>query len=91
MPDSAGTATAYLCGVKANYGTVGVSAATPRSQCSASHGNEVTSILHRAKKAGIIPILKALVTFLSLEHSMYDMEYRPECYETTFFNTIHVF
>ncbi|XP_072295269.1 alkaline phosphatase-like [Eucyclogobius newberryi] len=52
MPDSAGTATAYLCGVKANYGTLGVTAATPRSNCNASFGNEVTSILHRSKQAG---------------------------------------
>ncbi|XP_029355290.1 intestinal-type alkaline phosphatase isoform X1 [Echeneis naucrates] len=52
MPDSAGTATAYLCGVKANYGTLGVTAATPRYNCSATFGNEVTSVLHRAKKAG---------------------------------------
>ena len=55
MPDSAGTATAYLCGVKANYGTLGVSAAAPRYNCSATHGNEVESILHRAKKAGWLP------------------------------------
>lgn len=52
MPDSAGTATAYLCGVKSNYGTLGVTAATPRYNCSASFGNEVTSVLDRAKKAG---------------------------------------
>uniref|UniRef100_UPI0037E83F7C intestinal-type alkaline phosphatase n=1 Tax=Semicossyphus pulcher TaxID=241346 RepID=UPI0037E83F7C len=52
MPDSAGTATAYLCGVKANYGTLGVTAATPRYNCSATYGNEVKSILHRAKQAG---------------------------------------
>ncbi|CAL1592535.1 unnamed protein product [Knipowitschia caucasica] len=52
MPDSAGTATAYLCGVKANYGTLGVTAATPRYNCSASFGNEVTSILHRSKQDG---------------------------------------
>ncbi|XP_027146257.1 intestinal-type alkaline phosphatase-like [Larimichthys crocea] len=52
MPDSAGTGTAYTCGVKANYGTLGVTAATPRANCKASHGNEVTSILHRAKQAG---------------------------------------
>ncbi|XP_032381638.1 intestinal-type alkaline phosphatase [Etheostoma spectabile] len=52
MPDSAGTATAYTCGVKANYGTLGVTAATPRYNCRASFGNEVTSVLHRAKKAG---------------------------------------
>lgn len=52
MPDSAGTATAYLCGVKANYGTVGVTASTKRYNCSSTFGNEVTSILHRAKQAG---------------------------------------
>lgn len=56
MPDSAGTATAYLCGVKANYGTIGVSASAPKDDCKASQGNEVTSVLHRAKKAGRLPI-----------------------------------
>lgn len=52
VPDSAGTATAYLCGVKANEGTVGVSAATQRSYCNTTQGNEVTSILRWAKDAG---------------------------------------
>ncbi|XP_017264389.1 alkaline phosphatase-like [Kryptolebias marmoratus] len=52
VPDSAGTATAFLCGVKANEGTVGVSAAAVRSQCSTTKGNEVTSILRWAKDAG---------------------------------------
>ncbi|XP_076007441.1 intestinal-type alkaline phosphatase-like [Genypterus blacodes] len=52
MPDSAGTGTAYTCGVKANYGTLGVSAAVPYGNCSASIGNEVISVLHRAKQAG---------------------------------------
>ncbi|XP_065097249.1 alkaline phosphatase, tissue-nonspecific isozyme [Paramisgurnus dabryanus] len=52
VPDSAGTATAYLCGVKANEGTVGVSAAAVRSQCNTTRGNEVTSILRWAKDAG---------------------------------------
>uniref|UniRef100_A0A8C6Q5B1 alkaline phosphatase n=1 Tax=Nothobranchius furzeri TaxID=105023 RepID=A0A8C6Q5B1_NOTFU len=52
MPDSAGTATAYLCGVKANYGTIGVTASTPRKNCKAAHGNQVESVLHRAKKSG---------------------------------------
>ncbi|XP_077441001.1 alkaline phosphatase-like [Vanacampus margaritifer] len=52
MPDSAGTGTAYLCGVKANYGTLGVTAATPRYNCSATYGNEVKSVLYRAKQAG---------------------------------------
>ncbi|KAI1892496.1 hypothetical protein AGOR_G00134200 [Albula goreensis] len=52
VADSAGTATAYLCGVKANEGTVGVSAAAVRSQCNTTFGNEVTSILKWAKDAG---------------------------------------
>ncbi|CAL8400465.1 unnamed protein product [Arctogadus glacialis] len=52
VADSAGTATAYLCGVKANEGTVGVSAAAVRSQCNTTQGNEVTSILRWAKDAG---------------------------------------
>ncbi|XP_039505524.1 intestinal-type alkaline phosphatase [Pimephales promelas] len=52
MPDSAATATAYLCGVKANYGTLGLSAAARRKNCSSVKGNEVKSILHQAKMAG---------------------------------------
>uniref|UniRef100_H3BCC3 Alkaline phosphatase n=1 Tax=Latimeria chalumnae TaxID=7897 RepID=H3BCC3_LATCH len=52
VPDSAGTATAYLCGVKANEGTLGVTAATVRGQCNTTTGNEVTSILRWAKDAG---------------------------------------
>ncbi|XP_073699883.1 intestinal-type alkaline phosphatase 1-like [Garra rufa] len=53
MPDSAATATAYLCGVKANYGTLGLSAAARRANCSSAKGNEVKSILHHAKMAGM--------------------------------------
>ncbi|KAM4704097.1 alkaline phosphatase-like [Rhinophrynus dorsalis] len=52
VPDSAGTATAFLCGVKTNHGTVGVSAATVRGNCSTSLGNEVDSILKWAKDSG---------------------------------------
>ncbi|KAM4016694.1 LOW QUALITY PROTEIN: alkaline phosphatase, tissue-nonspecific isozyme [Anomaloglossus baeobatrachus] len=52
VPDSAGTATAYLCGVKANEGTVGVNAAAVRGLCNTTKGNEVTSILKWAKDAG---------------------------------------
>ncbi|KAJ2950749.1 hypothetical protein O0L34_g9011 [Tuta absoluta] len=36
IPDSACTATAYLAGVKNNYGTIGVSGAVPRYDCLAS-------------------------------------------------------
>ncbi|NXJ82250.1 PPBT protein, partial [Trogon melanurus] len=52
VPDSAGTATAYLCGVKANEGTVGVSAGVTRDRCNTTKGQEVTSILRWAKDAG---------------------------------------
>ncbi|KAM9378583.1 intestinal-type alkaline phosphatase-like [Phaethornis superciliosus] len=52
VPDSAGTATAYLCGVKGNYETVGLSAAARHSQCNTTAGNEVVSVLERARKAG---------------------------------------
>ncbi|NWU70637.1 PPBI phosphatase, partial [Pterocles burchelli] len=52
VPDSAGTSTAYLCGVKANYGTIGLSAAARYSQCNTTAGNEVISVLQRAHKAG---------------------------------------
>ncbi|NWT76161.1 PPBI phosphatase, partial [Prunella himalayana] len=52
VPDSAGTATAYLCGVKGNYKTIGVSAAARYSECSTTAGNEVYSVLQRAHEAG---------------------------------------
>ncbi|CAH2248100.1 alkaline phosphatase [Pelobates cultripes] len=52
VPDSAGTGTAYLCGVKTNSGILGLTAASRFGVCKSSYGNEVTSILHRAKKAG---------------------------------------
>ncbi|XP_066503164.1 alkaline phosphatase-like [Hoplias malabaricus] len=52
MPDSAGTATAYLCGVKANYGTLGLSATARRANCRSQAGNDVYSVLHRARSIG---------------------------------------
>ncbi|XP_053316879.1 alkaline phosphatase-like [Spea bombifrons] len=52
VPDSAGTGTAYLCGVKTNSGILGLTAAAQYGVCNSSHGNEVKSILHRAKQAG---------------------------------------
>uniref|UniRef100_A0A4W2CRC5 Alkaline phosphatase n=1 Tax=Bos indicus x Bos taurus TaxID=30522 RepID=A0A4W2CRC5_BOBOX len=52
VPDSAGTATAYLCGVKGNYRAIGVSAAARYNQCNTTRGNEVTTVMNRAKKAG---------------------------------------
>ncbi|XP_004610928.2 intestinal-type alkaline phosphatase [Sorex araneus] len=52
VPDSAGTATAYLCGVKGNYKTIGLNAAAMVGQCNTTFGNQVYSVLTRAKKAG---------------------------------------
>uniref|UniRef100_A0A8D0H5W0 Alkaline phosphatase n=1 Tax=Sphenodon punctatus TaxID=8508 RepID=A0A8D0H5W0_SPHPU len=52
VPDSAGTGTAYLCGVKTNAKTLGVSAAAAYGKCNTTWGNEVTSVLHRARKSG---------------------------------------
>ncbi|MEQ2285359.1 hypothetical protein AMECASPLE_030879 [Ameca splendens] len=56
IPDSAATATAYLCGVKTNLNTVGVSAAVRNGVCMTQKGNEVTSIMKWAKDAGRITI-----------------------------------
>ncbi|KAH8270232.1 hypothetical protein KR018_006087 [Drosophila ironensis] len=53
-PDSANTATAYLTGVKTNYGTIGVTAQVPRGHCLAAT-NESThaqSIAQWAQEAG---------------------------------------
>ncbi|XP_030898926.2 intestinal-type alkaline phosphatase-like [Melopsittacus undulatus] len=52
VPDSAGTGTAYLCGVKANAKTLGLSGAAVYSKCRSTFGNEVDSILHRARLEG---------------------------------------
>ncbi|XP_034988840.1 intestinal-type alkaline phosphatase-like [Zootoca vivipara] len=52
VPDSAGTATAYLCGVKGNYKTIGLNAAARVSQCNTTGGNEVVSVMQRARAAG---------------------------------------
>ncbi|XP_036374754.1 alkaline phosphatase, intestinal, tandem duplicate 1 [Megalops cyprinoides] len=52
VADSASTATAYHCGVKANGKTVGLSAAAVPYECNSTFGNEVYSVLHRAKAQG---------------------------------------
>ncbi|XP_072247883.1 alkaline phosphatase, tissue-nonspecific isozyme [Leuresthes tenuis] len=52
IPDSAATATAYLCGVKSNLNIIGVNAAARNGVCKTQKGNEVTSILKWAKDAG---------------------------------------
>uniref|UniRef100_A0AAY4EXR9 Alkaline phosphatase n=1 Tax=Denticeps clupeoides TaxID=299321 RepID=A0AAY4EXR9_9TELE len=52
VSDSASTATAYHCGVKANAKTVGLNARAVAYQCNSTFGNEVHSVLHRAKAQG---------------------------------------
>ena len=51
-PYSAGAATAYLCGVKAQLGTIGVDGRTKRGNCSSSLGAIITSILDWAQQLG---------------------------------------
>lgn len=54
VPDSACTATAYLCGVKAQEGTIGVNGAVPRGDCKAmmDESKHVDSIAKWAMDAG---------------------------------------
>ena len=54
VPDSAGTATAYLCGVKTNIGVIGANQKVVRGDCDAmSAENNVDSILHWSLAEGI--------------------------------------
>ncbi|XP_077204218.1 intestinal-type alkaline phosphatase 1-like [Paroedura picta] len=66
VPDSAGTATAYLCGVKGNYRTIGLSAAARYNQCTTTAGNEVISVLQRAHAAGMSV---GIVTTTRVQHA----------------------
>ncbi|CAH1267524.1 ALPL [Branchiostoma lanceolatum] len=52
VPDSAGTATAFLCGVKAEAGVIGVDGRTRYGNCSSSKGHEAESIIVHAERAG---------------------------------------
>uniref|UniRef100_A0A1L8DKL6 Alkaline phosphatase n=1 Tax=Nyssomyia neivai TaxID=330878 RepID=A0A1L8DKL6_9DIPT len=54
VPDSACTATAYLMGVKNNYGTIGVNANVPRDNCLAGQdeGTFTVSIADLAQRMG---------------------------------------
>lgn len=54
VADSACTATAYLCGVKANYETVGVTATVKRKDCEQmqNSSNHVLSIARGFQKNG---------------------------------------
>ncbi|XP_076879969.1 alkaline phosphatase, intestinal, tandem duplicate 1 isoform X2 [Brachyhypopomus gauderio] len=66
VADSASTATAYHCGVKANSKTVGVSANAMAYECNTTFGNEVYSVLHRAKAQGMSV---GIVTTTRVQHA----------------------
>lgn len=68
VADSACTATAYLGGVKANYGTIGVSAAVDLNNCRAQNNTEhhVPSIAEWAQSRGLAT---GLITTTSVTHA----------------------
>ncbi|XP_064457434.1 alkaline phosphatase-like [Ornithodoros turicata] len=51
--DSANTATAYLCGVKANYQTLGVDHRVKSGECHSDKSTHVSSIMTWAQKEGL--------------------------------------
>ncbi|KAH8401558.1 hypothetical protein KR009_006466, partial [Drosophila setifemur] len=68
VPDSACTATAYLCGVKTNIVNIGVNAAVNFNNCTASQdpANRLTSIAEWAQNAGKST---GIVTTTTLTHA----------------------
>ncbi|XP_016985027.2 membrane-bound alkaline phosphatase-like [Drosophila rhopaloa] len=68
VPDSACTATAYLCGVKTNIVNIGVSAAVEYNNCTASQdpANRLTSIAEWAQNSGKST---GIVTTTTLTHA----------------------
>ena len=52
MPDSAATATAFLCGEKAQDGIIGLNQQVANLDCDGQHGNELTSVVHKAMAEG---------------------------------------
>ncbi len=52
VPDSAGTATAMLSGVKTRIGVIGVDESVPRGDCAAGKRGRVETLLERAEQAG---------------------------------------
>ncbi len=52
VPDSAGTATAMLTGVKTRIGVIGVDESVTRGDCAASKKGRVPTLMERAEQAG---------------------------------------
>lgn len=53
VPDSAGTATALLTGVKTRAGVIGVDSTVPRGDCAASRDRHLTSAFELAERIGM--------------------------------------
>ncbi|CAF1227342.1 unnamed protein product, partial [Didymodactylos carnosus] len=51
-PDSAGTGTAYLCGVKARFNTIGLDGHVQTSNCTSSFGHNISCLTDWAYSAG---------------------------------------
>lgn len=66
VADSASTATAYHCGVKANAKTLGLSAKAVAYECNTTFGNEVFSVLRRAKAQGMVYFSTLSITHTNL-------------------------
>ena len=54
VPDSAATATAYLCGIKTNFETIGIDSGVPFNSCPESRdpAHRTPSVLRWAQEAG---------------------------------------
>ncbi|MBT8144456.1 MAG: alkaline phosphatase [Gammaproteobacteria bacterium] len=65
-PDSAGTATAILAGVKTKAGVIGMTDRARRGNCAAGRNNEVTSIVGLAEQAGLAT---GIVTTARITHA----------------------
>ena len=65
VADSACSATAYLCGVKGNDDTIGVTAAVQNKDCVAQQNtsNHVHSILRKAQVGNLFKCLKLFNVF----------------------------
>ncbi|KAH8283353.1 hypothetical protein KR054_008855 [Drosophila jambulina] len=68
VPDSACTSTSYLCGVKANYGTIGVNAQVKRGDCLAM-ANETNHVFSLGKWAMDAGKAAGLVTTTRVTHA----------------------
>ncbi|XP_065640700.1 alkaline phosphatase isoform X1 [Hydra vulgaris] len=66
VPDSAGTATAFMSGVKTNMGTINVNENVTYKDCASSIGNEVLSLAQYAELAGLST---GVVTTTRLTHA----------------------